>query len=136
MRVLLVLAALAVAACQPISRTGQGPAKPPVGPEMIVRFSVQGQAARDLLEEVAARCWLDGVTRGAQLIVNRQTGGLVIVGDRSELLAADFLVPREGRSRVRLSGPVVADRAKADYLVRSLDRAVKTGDTFCPIGTV
>lgn len=137
MRFLLVLAAL-TAGCVPGARLpipNQETLPQAAGPEVIVRFSLAGPRARRLLEEVAARCWLDGITRGAQLIVDRQTGAVIIVGDTDDLLSANFLAPRGGRSRIRLSGPVVGNQRKADALVRTLDRAVKTGETFCPIGT-
>jgi hypothetical protein len=99
---------------------------------MVVLISKTGQPARDLLELVAARCWLDGVVLGAQLIVDRQTGRVIIVDETSDLLAADFLANKGRRSRVRLSGPVVGDPIKANKLVESLDRAVRTGETACP----
>lgn len=129
--ILLAIAAVALAACVPAPRQQAQP-KPPVGPELVVLISKTGQPARDLLELVAARCWLDGVVLGAQMIVDRQTGRVIIVGDTRDLLAADFLRNKGGRSRVRLSGPVVADPVKADKLVQSLDRAVRTGETACP----
>jgi len=137
MRYLVMIAGL-LAACAPLPQGGRlgGETLPQAaGPEMIVRVASAGPRARALLEEVAARCWLDGIVRGAQLIVDRQTGAVIIVDDTSDLLSAQFIAPRGGRSRIRLSGPVVADRAKADKLVWSLDRAVRTGETFCPIGT-
>lgn len=135
MRTLVLLATCILAACQPAAVRPTAPPKAAVGPEVVVRFSKSGQEAKDLLELVAAQCWLDGIVRGAQLIVDRNTGRVIIVGDTDDLLAADFLRPLDGRSRIRLSGPVIADRAKADRLVQSLDRAVKTGQTSCPIAT-
>ncbi len=129
-RVLALTLAVLATACVPVQRQAQP--KPPVGPEMVVLISKTGQPARDLLELVAARCWLDGVVLGAQLIVDRQTGRVIIVDETSDLLAADFLANKGGRSRVRLSGPVVGDPIKANKLVESLDRAVRTGETACP----
>lgn len=136
MRLLLVLG-LVLAGCAPGGLPGPQRESLPqaAGPEIIVRFSTRGPRARALLEEVAARCWLDGIVRGAQMIVDRQTGAVIIVGDTNDLLSAQFLSPRNGRSRVRLTGPVIGIQTKADALVRTLDRAVKTGETFCPLGT-
>lgn len=129
----LILAAVA-AACTPLAPIeSTAPPKPSIGPEIIVRIPQRGQAARTLVEHVGARCWLDGIVRGAQMIVDRQTGRIIIVGDTSDLLAADFLPPEDGRSRIRLSGPVVADQVKANRLVETLDLAVRTGKTDCPI---
>lgn len=133
-QIVLVLVALTLAGCmRPVQPTAKP--RPAVGPEIVVLVSSTGQEARTLIEHVAARCWLDGIVRGAQLIVNRQTGNVIIVGDTTDLLAADFLRPRGGRSRVRLSGPVVADPIKRRRLVQSLDKAVLTGETGCPIAT-
>jgi hypothetical protein len=111
------------------------PPKPPIGPAIVIRLSESGQPARDLLERVAARCWLDGIVRGAAMVVDRQTGRVIIVSDTDDLLAADFLAPEGGRGRVRLSGPVIADPAKTQRLVETLDLAVRTGETSCPIAT-
>lgn len=129
---LLILGALS--ACAPIPVGGRvAPPKPAVGPEIIVRIPQRGQAARDLVERVGARCWLDGVTRGHQMIVDRQTGRIVIVDETKDLLAADFLQPKDGRSRIRISGPVIADPVKRGKIVASLDKAARGGDTSCPI---
>ena len=84
---------------------------------------------------MGAGCWLDGVLRGASMIVDRQTGRIIIVSDTENLLSADYLSPRDGHRRVRLSGPVVADPVKRDRLVETLDLAVTTGKTDCPIAT-
>jgi hypothetical protein len=128
----LALAALVSACTLP---DASAPAKPPIGPEIVVRLDEHGQPARDLVEQVAARCWLDGILRGAAMVVDRQTGRVIIVSDTENLLAADFLTPKDGRSRVRLSGPVVADPTTQRRLVETLDLAVRTGKTDCPVAT-
>ena len=132
----LGLAAIgALAACAPLRPGDLGPttgARPAIGPEVIVRFSPGRRSPRALLEQVAARCWLDGVVRGAGMVVDRQTGRIVIAGDSRQLLAADFLRPEDGRSRVRLSGPIIADPVKQNRLVETLDLAARTGETACP----
>lgn len=136
-RVLLLTGALTSAACVPLpaSKGPTGPTRAAIGPEIVVRFDSGRQAPRLMLERLAAGCWLDGVVRGAQMIVNRQTGNLIIVGDTTDLLAADFLEPQAGRNRVRLSGPVIADPVKKNRLVTSLDRASRTGETSCSMAT-
>lgn len=135
-RPLAAAAAMALSACAqlPLPSGAERPTTigRAAGPEIVVRFSSRGQNARTLLEQLAASCWLDGIVRGAQLIVDRNSGNVVIVGETTDLLAADFLRPKDGRSRIRLSGPVIGDRIKADKLVATLDRAVKTGQTTCP----
>ena len=130
--VALALAALLGACALP---GPSAPPKPPIGPEIVVRLSETGRTAHELVERVAAGCWLDGVVRGASMIVDRQTGRVIIVSDTDDLLAADFLEPEGGRSRVRLSGPVIADPLKRQRLVETLDLAVRTGQTSCPIAT-
>ena len=136
-RTLTLVAAIAVTACGPLPglKRPAPDVRPAIGPEVVVRFNAGRRAPRLLLESVAARCWLDGVVRGAQMIVNRQTGNIIIVGDTTDLLAADFLPAQRGTSRVRLSGPVIAAPAKTAKLVASLDRAARTGETACPIAT-
>jgi hypothetical protein len=128
-RLAFALAAV-LAGCAPLP---SAPPKPPIGPEIVVRISETGRPARELVERVAAGCWLDGIVRGASMIVDRQTGRVIIVSDTDDLLAADFLEPQGGRSRLRLSGPVIADPVKAQRLVETLDLAVRTGVTSCPI---
>jgi hypothetical protein len=124
------LAALLAACAQPAPPPG-----PRVQPETIVAFDRTGQPARDLLELVAAQCWLDGVVRGASMIVDRQNGRVIIVSDTEELLEARFLSEKGGQSRVRLTGPVVDDPVKTRRLVETLDLAAATGKTDCPIAT-
>ncbi len=104
-------------------------------PETIVQFAETGQPARDLLELVAAQCWLDGILGGASMIVDRQTGRVIIVSDTEELLEAAFLSTQGGQSRVRLTGPVVADQVKTRRLVETLDLAAATGQTACAAPT-
>jgi hypothetical protein len=147
-RALILAAALAVAGCANDGVMGQGGAgdpvagrdkagatavRPAIGSEIVVSFDPGRQAPRYLLERVASRCWLDGIVRGANMIVNRDTGNLTIVDDKIDLLAADFLEPRDGKARLRLSGPVIDDPEKKTRLVTSLERAARGGETGCPI---
>ena len=102
MRLILIpLLALVLSACQTIQARAPQQVPQASGPEVVVLMSRTGQPARDLLEQVAASCWLDGVVRGAQMIVDRQSGRLIIVSDTEDLLAADFIGVKGGRSRVR-----------------------------------
>ena len=125
------LALLSLAACQQPIRESTPKVPPPVGPEIVVLVSATGQPARDLMHELAARCWLDGVVRGAQLIV-KPDGNLIIVGDTRDLLAADYIGLKGPRSRWRLSGEAIRDERTARRLVQTLDEAVLTGNTTCP----
>ncbi|MEM7506364.1 MAG: hypothetical protein AAF415_06435 [Pseudomonadota bacterium] len=124
---------LAVAGCAPVQITAPPrPVPEASGPQIVVRLAVTGQPARDLVESVGASCWLDGVVSGAAMIVNRQTGRIVIDGDTETLVAADFLPGERGISRLRLSGQSIGNPVLRDRLVETLDRAVRTGETRCP----
>jgi hypothetical protein len=133
MRVVLLIALMGLSACQ-MARLPE-PAKiqhPEEDHSIVVQVSATGQAARDLIHNVAARCWLDGVVRGAQLIV-KPSGNVEIVGDRYLLVAADYAGLAGARSRWKLTGTAIRDPAKRARLVETLDRAVRTGETQCPI---
>lgn len=91
-----------------------------------------GQAARTLVEQVAAGCWLDGVVRGGSMVVDRQTGRVVITSDTADLLVAEILNAGDGTSVVRLTGPAADDPTMAVRLSETLQRAVETGETSCP----
>lgn len=124
---------LAAAGCAPVQITAPTrPVPPPSGPEIVVRLGVTGQSARDLVEAVGVRCWLDGVVAGAAMVADRQSGRIVIDGETETLVAADFLPGERGISRVRLSGQSIGNPALRDRLVATLDRAVRTGETACP----
>lgn len=132
MRLILVAVLLLGAACQ--MAPAPQPAKtvhPQEANSLIVLVSKTGQPARDLIHEVAARCWLDGVVRGAQLIV-KPGGNVEIVGDRYLLVAADYVGLKGARSRWKLTGTALGDPVQRDRLVASLDLAARTGETACP----
>jgi len=121
---------LVLAACQPIQHSR--PLPPPEGPSILVKVGTTGPAARQFLHNVAASCWLDGVVRGANMIV-APDGTIEIVGDYDLLVAAHF-VRREGAASIwRLSGQSIGDPARRAKLVETLDRAVRTGQTRCPL---
>lgn len=101
------------------------------GPAVVVTLDRAGKPAHDLVEAVAVRCWLDGVLGGAAMVVDKQTGRVIIDGETETLLAADFL-PGEGVARVRLSGPSIGDAALQDRLIGTLEAAAATGETACP----
>ena len=96
-----------------------------------VLVSRTGQPARDLMHEVAARCWLDGVVLGAQLII-KPSGNLEIVGDKFLLVAADYAGLVGAQSRWKLTGTAIRNRVQRDRLVATLDQAARTGETACP----
>ncbi|MEM8698484.1 MAG: hypothetical protein AAGF44_04900 [Pseudomonadota bacterium] len=132
MRAALALALLLTACTIPGRITApQVPIPPPSGPEIVVRLNISGQPARQLVQEVALNCWLDGILGGEQMVVRKQTGRIVIGGASGVLVAADFL-PSDAGSRLRLSGSSIPNRAQQDAMVAALDRGVRTGQTSCP----
>ena len=133
----IVLAAfllVSLAACQTVRGPAPKPAEirhPQEANSIVVLVSRTGQPARDLIHHLAASCWLDGVVRGAQLIV-KPGGNVEIVGDRFLLVAADYVGLKGARSRWKLTGTAIADPAKRNRLVQTLDHAARTGQTACP----
>ena len=133
MRFVLLIACVAIAACQPLKPRGTAASAPADG--IVVQISATGKQGRDLMQEVAARCWLDGVVRGAQLIVWPDGNTLEIAGETQALVRAKYLGRAGPNGRWHLTGVSVDNPAKRARLVQTLDRAVKTGDTFCPLIT-
>ena len=135
MRFALLAAALVLSACMtPANQPAPQPAKiqsPIEDNSIVLLVSATGQRARDLIHHVAARCWLDGVVRGAQLIV-KPGGNVEIVGDQYLLVAADYVGLKGARSRWKLTGTALRDPIKRQRLISTLDTAVKTGRTGCP----
>lgn len=133
MKTLILVVLLAViAGCAP--RPAPQPAKinyPEEAESLVVLVSRTGQPARDLIHNIAARCWLDGVVQGAQLIV-KPSGNIEIVGDKYLLVAADYVGLKGSRSRWKLTGTALSDPIQRDRLVQTLDVAARTGQTACP----
>lgn len=136
-RAALLAASLLPAGCAvPVAEAPSPAASAPVAnlgaePGLPLALARRGQAARTLVEQVAARCWLDGVVRGGSMVVDRQTGRVIITSETEDLLIAD-IVPEGDSSIVRLTGPAVADPAMAVRLSETLQTAVDTGETSCP----
>ena len=134
MRILSLLAFVALSGCLAVGQPKPRPAKieyPEENHSVTVLVSATGQRARDLMHHVAARCWLDGVVRGAQMIL-KPGGNIEIVGDKYLLVAADYAGLKGARSRWKLTGTALRDPVKRARLVETLDLAVKTGQTACP----
>ena len=133
-KVVLTIAAMALAACaQPVQKEPpEAAAALPPPAEIVVQVSKIGPESHELIHALAARCWLDGIVRGAQLII-KPDGNLVIVGDTSDLLVAEYAGLKGSGTGWRLTGDVMEDRERALQLVRSVDRADSTGETACPI---
>lgn len=128
---LVVLLAVAAGCAQ---RPAPQPAKinsPEEAESLVVLVDRTGQSARDLVHDVAVRCWLDGVVQGAQLIV-KPSGNIEIVGDRDLLVAADYLAQQGPRTRWKLTGTALRDPVQRERLVETLDEAGRTGRTACP----
>ena len=76
---------------------------------MVIAFTHPLEHARELVHNLAARCWLDGVVRGAQLIVTPLTGEIRIVGETETLLRGKLLTPEGGKARLRLTGTAIGN---------------------------
>lgn len=122
---------LAACAAEPVSPPSQ--ARIPAAPELLMAQT--GQPARDLLERLAAGCWLDGVVRGAAMVVDKSNGRIIIVSDTQDLLIAEFAGVVGDQSRIRLSGPVADNSIKLAQLAVTLEAAERTGETTCPVAT-
>lgn len=124
---------LALSACAP-KPAPEGPRPVVVSkqPELVLTFSRPGADAGRLVHDLAARCWLDGVVRGASLIVVAGTGEIRIVGETETLVATRFLTSQGENTRLRLTGTAVTDPAMAARLKATLERAARTGETACP----
>lgn len=126
---LLLLAACAV----PAGEEAALPASPPLsGAGLPLALDMTGEPARMLLEDVAARCWLDHVVGGGSMVVDRQTGRVVITSDTADLLVAELVPLGDGTSVVRLTGPAAANPATALRLSETLESAATTGQAACP----
>lgn len=125
-------AALLLAGCAaPLEPAPPAPAAAVTGPGLPLALNMAGEPARTLLENVAARCWLDHVVGGGSLVVDRQTGRVIISSDTADLLVAELAPAGDGTSIVRMTGPAARDPATALRLSGTLEHAAMTGQTSC-----
>ena len=126
------LLCLALAACAADDPAPVPIAQTPANPVGVV-YTIQKPeaAARIFVEEVAARCWLDTELQAAAVIVDRQTGKIVVVGETEALVVAEFATLGEAATQVALTGPAVDDTARATRLTLRLQQAEASGDTAC-----
>ncbi|MEO0819859.1 MAG: hypothetical protein AAF074_05445 [Pseudomonadota bacterium] len=135
----LVLALGACSTDEPLYDVNIIPPGPPPyplaeGPEMTLELSRNTAEARPFIEELGARCWLDGVLSAANMVVDRQSGRIVFAGESEDLLVVDFLPTAEpaALARMRLSGPTIGDDEKTTELLSHLTKAERTGEIDCP----
>ena len=131
-----LLAALGLAACTEadLERIPPGPPPSPLPSDpafLTLELNATPEEARPVVEEIAARCWLDGVVGAGTMLVDRDTGQILMSGETEDLLVVDFL-PTTDLARMRLSGPVMADRAKQERLLMPLSTYDRTGEIECP----
>lgn len=123
-------AALLLAGCAaPVEPAPEPPATTARG--LPLALNLADEPARTLLEKVAARCWLDHVVGGGSLVVDRQTGRVVISSDTADMLIAEIAPAGDGSSIVRVTGPAARDPATALRLSGTLELAATTGQTSC-----
>ncbi|MEM6679058.1 MAG: hypothetical protein AAF675_14430 [Pseudomonadota bacterium] len=104
------------------------------GPEITLELGLPTPDAKPFVEEVAARCWLDGVLQADAMIVERASGRIVLTGASEDLLVVDFIpygVP-ENLARLRLSGAAMTNEEQSRRLIEHLERAERGGEIACP----
>ncbi|MEO0957893.1 MAG: hypothetical protein AAFY66_05410 [Pseudomonadota bacterium] len=104
------------------------------GPELTIELGLPQPEAQLFVEEVAARCWLDGVLRADAMVVDRASGRIVMTGETDDLLIVDF-IPRgtpQSLAAMRLSGAAVTNEEQTRRLIEHLERAERTGEVACP----
>ncbi|MEM6946102.1 MAG: hypothetical protein AAF565_20340, partial [Pseudomonadota bacterium] len=92
------------------------------GPELTIELGLPTAEARPFVEEVAARCWLDGVLQADAMIVDRASGRIVMTGETADLLTVDF-IPRPDPTQLasmRLSGPAISNEEQTRRLLEHL----------------
>ncbi len=133
-RAKLSLICLALGACvtarepQPVT---EAPRPAPTPPGLAFAVGLPEADARVFVEEVAARCWLDTELQAAAVIVDRQTGNLVIVGETERLVEATLSRISADQTRLILTGAAIENKPSARRLVARLREAEATGVTAC-----
>ncbi len=125
-----LIACMSLAACGGSEPPPVAATPPPEPKHSVVLTRPQADAWR-LLEEVAARCWLDHELAGAAMVVDGKTGRVVIVGETETLVEARPIWINSDQTRVVLSGLATEDEAKAEALAARLRHAEAGGDTGC-----
>ncbi|MEM6488682.1 MAG: hypothetical protein AAF677_10530 [Pseudomonadota bacterium] len=140
-RIAALTAAVALAACADGALydvtdipPGPPPNPPAADPQIVVELDRPTDTAKRFIEDVSARCWLDGVIQAGAMLVDRNSGRIVLVGETEDLLVVDFLPtdPPDAYAQMRLSGPVLTNADKTAALLEHLTRAERTGEIACP----
>ncbi|MGF1554217.1 MAG: hypothetical protein ACFBWO_17195 [Paracoccaceae bacterium] len=133
-------AALSLAACATddeavVSGIPPQPLGYPLAPDpsMTVELDRSTPEAIPFVEEIAARCWLDGLVQADAMIVDRSSGRIVMTGETTDLLILDFLpVDEEALASLRLAGPVLVDETKTETMLHHLAHATREDEIICP----
>lgn len=104
------------------------------GPGLPLPMALPAAAAREPLENVAAACWLDDIIGGGSMIVDRDTGRIIITSDTEDLLIAEILSAGADSSIARVTGPAAEDPAIALRLSETLDATIAAGHADCATG--
>lgn len=101
------------------------------GPSITVDLAITGEQARNLIQSIAVRCWLDHVIGGAVILYEESTGKMIMVSDDANLLATEFTSQTPSGSRLQLKGPALEDLETRVRVLETLEIAVETGETSC-----
>ncbi len=130
MRAPAALLALLGACAAPAERPAPEPAAPEPG-GLSVTLAAPGSIARDRVERLAARCWLDAELAAEVMLVDRRTGEIVAGDATGELLRIAFAPAGALETEVRLAGPALDDPARAGRFEAALARALEGPEPAC-----
>lgn len=140
-RAALLLAPLIVTACADgqlydLTKNPPNSNLPPVvtGPTLTRELDRNTTDAIPFIEQVASQCWLDGVVQADAMLIDRNSGRVVLTDETDDLLVIDFLpaASDEALAQVRFSGPVLANERQTEAMMEHLTRAERTGEVACP----
>ena len=83
------------------------------------------------LENVAARCWLDGELRAANLLVDQTSGTLAFFNDGGQILTAEIHPRRTQLTEVRFSGAAIEEPGRYERMKSSLEAALASETETC-----
>lgn len=105
--------------------------QPPLGPVLEpVVLRAPMSIARSRVEMLAASCWLDDELAAEIMLVDTR-GDIVAAGAEGEMMRIGFAPVGPLETAVRLSGPAVADQARAQRMTAALSRSIDSARPTC-----